>query len=116
MKNLKLFFDIIFLVIIKESIELDMCLFAPQKKQDCTKNKLNEKNETCCYLEMDMNKISTSACVRVKKNKEEINKKIEVIQKSEKENLLENIHIDCDSLLFKSSFIMIIFIFVLLLI
>ena len=102
-----LVYSIIFLILLQFQLadqdydydfDYDECLYSNQMKKDCIKNKMNTLNESCCYLEMELNQISTSACVRVKKDKKIIEQKIKSIKKAELNYELENIIIDCSSI------------------
>ena len=91
--------------------EYDECLYSNQAKKDCLKNEMNSLNESCCYLEMELNQISTSACVRVQKDKKLIEEKIKTIKENETNYELENIKIDCSSLTVPASRILLFVIF-----
>ena len=75
--------------------EVDECLYAIQRKKECFKIPINAFNESCCYLEMDLNQITTTVCIRVKDNKEEIEKRIFQIKENEEYYKLENLNILC---------------------
>ena len=77
--------------------DVDECLYAIQRKKDCFKIPMNDFNECCCYLEMDLNKITTTACIRVKDNKEEKEKRIFQIKENEEYYTFENLNIICFS-------------------
>lgn len=100
---------IIILTIIKSSLEFDRCAISSQQLDECSKIPVNENGEACCYLEMNLNKIATSACVRVKNDKGAINEKISSIIKKEKNYTLDNINIYCNSYNFYFSYILILF-------
>ena len=88
---------VIFLFINIINCEDDECLYTNQVKDDCFKIPKNSLDEYCCYLEMDLNNIFTSACVRVKNNPDDITKKIFTIKTEEDNYKLENLNIVCIS-------------------
>ena len=91
---------ILFLLFIKidKTIEdVDECLYAIPRKKECFKIPMNDINESCCFLEMDLNKITTTACVRVANDNTEIEKKIFQIKEKESTYSLTNIVITCFS-------------------
>ena len=93
-----LFFLIIFIQIINiKNEEVDECLYAIQRDKDCFKIPKNDINGSCCYLEMDLNKITTTACIRVHNNGEAIEKRIFQIKENEENYTLENLKIQCFS-------------------
>ena len=96
----KFLFLIILLILLIINIingEEDECLYAIQRKNECFKIQKNNKEENCCYLEMDLNKITTTACIRVKNSGEEIEKRIFKIKENEEHYVLDNIIIECCS-------------------
>ena len=76
---------------------VDECLYSIQRKHECFKIPKNDLGENCCYLEMELNKIFTTACIRVKNNAGDINKKIFNVKNEEDVYKLENIKIECFS-------------------
>ena len=77
--------------------DVDECLYSIQRKHECFKIPKNDLDENCCYLEMELNKIFTTACIRVKNNAGDINKKIFNVKNEEDVYKLENIKIECFS-------------------
>ncbi len=85
------------LIINKTNEDDDECLYAIQRQKECFKIPMNSLNESCCYLEMDMNKITTTACIRVKDDPDVIEKRIFKIRENEEHYTLENLKIKCNS-------------------
>ena len=86
------------LLIIKRTYEEDdECLYAIQRQKECFKIPMNSLNESCCYLEMDLNKITTTACIRVKNDPDAIEKRIFRIRENEEHYTLENFKVKCNS-------------------
>ena len=91
----KFIFITFFIQIFKSDV--DECLYAIQRKNECFKIPKNSLGENCCYLEMELNKIFTSACIRVKNNPSDINTKIFNVKTEEDNYKLENLNIECFS-------------------
>ena len=111
-QNLILFIIILFIKINITNEEVDECLYAIQREKECFKIPINDAHENCCYLEMDLNQITTTACIRIKNEETEIEKRIFQIKENEEYYTLENIIIKCLS--YHISFSYIIFILFLL--
>ena len=92
---IKIIFIIILITIIK--CDVDECFYAIQRKDECFKIPKNSLDENCCYLEMEMNQIFTTACIRVKNNPDDINRKIFKIKTEEDIYKFENLNIECFS-------------------
>ncbi len=90
--------------------DADECFYSIQRKEECFKIAKNDLGENCCYLEMELNKIFTTACVRVKNNPGDIEKKIFTIKNEEDVYKFENLKIECFSnILFSNIYIIFIF-------
>ena len=92
---IKFIFVILLIKIIKSDV--DECLYSIQRKNECFKIPKNSLGEDCCYLEMELNQIFTSACIRVKNNPSDINTKIFNVKNEEDTYKLENLEIECFS-------------------
>ena len=92
---IKFIFILLLIQIAKTAV--DECLYSIQRKHECFKIPKNDLDENCCYLEMELNKIFTTACIRVKNNAGDINKKIFNVKNEEDVYKLENIKIECFS-------------------
>ena len=93
----------IFIIINKTNQDDDECLYAIQRKKHCFKIPMNSLNESCCYLEMEMNKITTTACIRVQNNPDVIEKRIFQIKENEEHYTLDNFKIKCFSYFYNFS-------------
>ena len=91
-----IFFFFLFLII-DIKCEVDECFYSIQRKEECFKFPKNDLGENCCYLEMELNKIFTTACVRVKNTPGDIEKKIFTIKNEEDVYKLDNLIIECFS-------------------
>ena len=92
-------FKILFIIFLITNIKCDVdeCFYAIQRKEECFKIPKNNLDENCCYLEMEMNQIFTTACIRVKNNPDVINRKIFTIKNEEDNYKFENLNIECFS-------------------
>ena len=75
--------------------DVDECLYAIPREKYCFKIPKNELDEYCCYLEMDLNQITTTACVRAKNEKTELEKRIFQFKENEDHYTLDNLKIKC---------------------
>ncbi len=87
----------IFFLITNIKCDVDECFYAIQRKDECFKIPKNDLDENCCYLEMELNKIFTTACIRVKNTPDDINKKIFTVKNEEDNYKFENLNIECFS-------------------
>ena len=110
--NFKIFILLLYIQIKIIITEVDECLYTIPRQKECFKIPMNENNENCCYLEMDLNQITTIACIRVKNNKNEIEKRIFEIRENEENYDLENLNVKCNSYYISFSIIILFIIYI----
>ena len=98
-----IFMLFLFIIFYYTNEDVDECLYAIPLKKECFKIPMNNVNESCCFLEMDLNKITTTACIRIANNENEFEKRIFQIKENEEKYTLENINIECFSYYFSFS-------------
>ena len=86
----------------------DECLYAIQRQKECFKIPMNDKNESCCFLEMELNSIVSTSCIRIKDDNSEKESRIFRIKENEKNYKLENLKISCESNFYLFTFLNII--------
>ena len=110
--NLKIFILFLYINIKIINSEIDECLYAIQREKNCFQIPMNGYNESCCYLEMDLNQITTTACIRVKNNEKDIEKRIFEIRQNEEDYSLEHLNVKCNSYYTNFSILIFIIIFI----